>query len=348
VIEKLERLGVRRECLAITATHTHSAPIIRDCANNILGRDFTPSEQQHIDQYSDELEQKLIMVAQKALENPQPAKLSLAVGSVEFAKNRRSSTGPIDHQLPTLAVHDSSGKLIAVYVSYACHCVTLAERMISGDWAGYAQENIESDYPGCTALVSIGCGGDQNPNSPVAGDRVDIANEQGKQISKEVSRLLSGSMKPLLGPVKANAQVINLPLIEIPTKAEFEKLAELESPTGYHARKQLAKLQRGEQLPEAIAYPIQTWTIGNQLSIVFLAGEVTVEYGLRIKAAQIGSTTWVNAYANACPCYIPSENVLKQGGYEGRGAMIYYDQNGILQAGIEEKIIRATEELLKR
>ncbi len=344
VLKSIEPMGIVNSTLAITASHTHSAPIIRGCAPNIMGRDFTVEEQQHIDRYTQEFTEKLIEVAKESLKAPVPATLSWSVGKVQFAKNRRSTTGPIDHELPLLAVHDLNGKLLAVSVSYACHCVTLSESQISGDWAGYAQNQIQAKYPGCLALVSIGCAGDQNPNSNVTVDRIDVADMQGQEIAEEVSRLLSTSMNKLEAKVQAHWKEVELPLEQLPTREEFTKLAEQNTPVGYHARKQLAKLDRGEALPQSINYPVQAWTLGKDLSMAFLGGEVTVEYGLRLKS---NGCRWVNAYANSCPCYIPSENVLKQGGYEGRGAMIYYDWPAAFRAGLENSIIQATSEVLR-
>ena len=43
VCRRLDQIGLRPERIAVTATHTHSAPIINHCAPNILGRDFSPS-----------------------------------------------------------------------------------------------------------------------------------------------------------------------------------------------------------------------------------------------------------------------------------------------------------------
>jgi hypothetical protein len=68
--------------------------------------------------------------------------------------------------------------LRAVYVNYACHCVTLSHNKISGDWAGCAQEMIEQRFPGAVALVSVGAGSDANPSSGVVRDRVDVAAAQ--------------------------------------------------------------------------------------------------------------------------------------------------------------------------
>jgi hypothetical protein len=77
--------------------------------------------------------------------------------------------------------------------------------------------------------------------------------------------------------------------------------------------------------------------------MVFLPGEVVVDYALRLKRELDGRRLWINAYANDAPCYIPSERVLREGGYEGGGAMIYYDQPTRLAVGLEDKIIHAVQ-----
>src|SRR6185369_14553864 len=112
---------------------------------------------------------------------------------------------------------------------------------------------------------------------------------------------------------------------------------------GYHAQVNLARLDKGEPLPTKIAYPIQTWRFGHDLAMVFLAGEVVVDYALRLKKELDAEHLWVMAYANDAPCYIPSERVLKEGGYEGGGAMIYYDQPASFKPGLEEMIVGAVK-----
>ncbi|WP_162275934.1 neutral/alkaline non-lysosomal ceramidase N-terminal domain-containing protein [Roseimaritima ulvae] len=345
VCRRLEPLGIDADRVAITATHTHTAPIINGCAPNILARDFTAEEQQRIDQYTADFTNSLFEVAKAALANRRPASMQWATGQIKFATNRRSPDGPVDHDLPVLAIRDAAGKLIGVYCSYACHCVTLSERRIGGDWAGYAQSQIEQANPGCIAMMSVGCAGDQNPDASLPRNLVDSARAQGALIAAEVSRLLQTDMTPIETPLSAKLQPIELPLDELPSKQEFTELAKLDSPTGYHARTQLAKLQRGESLRQSIDYPVQVWAFGESLCMVFLGGEVTVEYGLQLKAVSDGPDMWVNAYANACPCYIPSERVLRQGGYEGAGAMIYYDQPTKLRSGLETQILSTVESL---
>jgi putative membrane-bound dehydrogenase-like protein len=334
-----KKAGIRPERLAVTATHTHTAPMLRGVAPTLFGQPIPREHQQHIDRYTAELTDKLEQVALAALADRKPARLSWGIGSIDFAVNRRTKGGPVDHDLPVLVVRDLKGKVRAVYVSYACHCVTLSNNKISGDWAGYAQQAIQDEYPGAIALVSIGCGGDANPSSGVTGDHADLAAHQGAEIAAEGKRLLPGFLAPVTGKLTARTHAIELPLDTLPTRAQWEERAKRKGAVGYHARVQVGRLDRGEPLRTKIAYPIQTWAFGDSLAMVFLPGEVVVDYSLRLKRELDGLRLWINAYANDAPCYIPSERVLKEGGYEGGGAMIYYDLPTRFKPGLEQRII---------
>lgn len=93
---------------------------------------------------------------------------------------------------------------------------------------------------------------------------------------------------------------------------------------------------------------MQVWRFGKDLKLVALAGEVVVDYALRIKAQHGWDDTWVAAYSNDVFAYIPSLRVLKEGGYEGGGAMIPYGQPGPFAPAVEEIIIHKVDQLLKR
>src|SRR5260370_36685770 len=80
--------------------------------------------------------------------------------------------------------------------------------------------------------------------------------------------------------------------------------------------------------------------------MVFLAGEVVVDYALRLYRELDASRLWVFAYTNDLPCYIPSERILREGGYEGGGAMVYYARPARLKPGIEDKIDEAERSLV--
>jgi hypothetical protein len=137
-----------------------------------------------------------------------------------------------------------------------------------------------------------------------------------------------------------------LPFDTLPTREEFRKRVEAKGANAYHAKKQLERLDRGEKLMTELPYSVQTWSFGNDLAMVFLPGEVVVDYSLRLKRECDGKKLWVNAYSNDVPCYIPSRRVWEEGGYEAAGAMLYYDRPTRLAPQVEELIIGAVREIL--
>ena len=335
--EIASRLKMKPERLAITASHTHTAPMLKNVCPTLFGTNIPPEHQVNIDRYTREFVDKLEKVARDAIKAVAPARLEWGVGKVSFAINRRTKGGPVDHDLPLMAIRDPDGKLRAVWFSYACHCVTLSHNKVSGDWAGYAQEAVEHDHPGCVALASVGCGADSNPSSGVKGDKIELAQDQGRQIGDEVKRLLGGKLQSLTAKPDVRYNRLDLALDTARSRLEWEERGKRTDAVGHHARVNLAKLERGETLPAKINYPIQTWVFGDQLAIVFLPGETVVDYSLRTKREF--DRVWVNGYSNDGRCYIPSERILKEGGYEGGDAMIYYDFPQKFAPGLEQKIM---------
>lgn len=341
-----ERLGLSAERLAICASHTHSGPMIRNCANTLFGKPIPEDQWVRILQYSERLEADLVSVAVRAWQSRRPARVSWGIGQVSFALNRRTPGGPVDHDLPVLAVHEPDGGLRAVFTNYACHAVTLSDDLLSGDWPGYAMEHIQRLNPGCEALIAIGCGADSNPRGGVLGGRDDVASSLGLELAEAVNRVLRSDLQPVTEPPRSMLTRFPLPLAPLPSLEEWKQRAGREDAIGYHARVQLQRLERGEALREKLEYSVQTISFGRALSMVFLPGEVVVDYSLRLKRELDPDRLWINAYANDCPGYVPSERVLGEGGYEGGGAMVYYDIPGPWAPGLEEPIIAAVHQQL--
>ena len=51
-------------------------------------------------------------------------------------------------------------------------------------------------------------------------------------------------------------------------------------------------------------------------------------------------------YSNDVFAYIPSLRVLKEGGYEGGGAMVAYGQPGPFRTAVEEIVVEKVDELV--
>ena len=72
-----------------------------------------------------------------------------------------------------------------------------------------------------------------------------------------------------------------------------------------------------------------------------------VDYSLRLKCNLGSSTTWVSGYCNDVMAYIPSVRVLKEGGYEGGGAMLYYGHPAPWDESVESSIVDAVNRQIK-
>ena len=345
--EVAQRLQSKRkianERLAICSTHSHTAPSLNGVLPTMFGARLPEEHEKRIERYTRELTDRIEQAALAALDDLQPSRVSFSVGKVGFAINRRARGGPVDHDLPVLSVLAPDGKIRGLWVGYACHCVVLSDFKVSGDWAGCASDELEKQYSDSVALVSIGCGADANPDSGVTGDKGEVAQQYGAQIAAEVERLLRTNMTEIQGALQCTLQPITLPLAPLPSRDEWVERSKIDGVYGYYARYQLARLDQGEKLPTEISYPIQTWQFGQSLAVVFLPGEVVVDYSLRLKKDFDASRLWINAYANDAPAYIPSERILKEGGYEAGVAMHYYGLPAWFAPGLEARIIFAID-----
>jgi putative membrane-bound dehydrogenase-like protein len=344
-----QRAGIRRERLAVCSSHTHSGPCVVGFAPNIFAMPVPAEQQATIDRYTRELTDKLEQVALDALADRKPAKLAWNEGKVAFARNRRTAGGPVDHALPMVAVTSPDGRLRAVVANYACHCTTLGGEFnkLCGDWAGYAQEAIEHDHPGAVALITIGCGADANPHPRGGPDSgLALARQHGTELAAEVNRMLDSTLIPLRQRLSCQAKRIELAFDRLPSREQWEERSRQDGIVGYHAKRNLERLNRGETLPGALPYFAQTWNFGDQLALVFLAGEVVVDYSLWLKKEFDPDRLWVTAYANDVPCYIPSRRILQEGGYEAETSLWYYDRPARLAPAIEDSIHSTLAELI--
>jgi hypothetical protein len=73
---------------------------------------------------------------------------------------------------------------------------------------------------------------------------------------------------------------------------------------------------------------------------VILGGEVVVDFSIRLKSELDPERTWVAGYANDVMAYIPSLRVLREGGYEGAGAMLYYGLPSAWNEEVEKSIVQ--------
>jgi hypothetical protein len=226
-------------------------------------------------------------------------------------------SGAIDDQAPVLRVDRPDGSLRAVLFGAACHPVSLGGNLeVSGDYAGVAQAVIEQQNPGVQAMFMQGCGADANAEP---GRGVDACNEYGNDLARAVSQVLGGVMKPISGPIQTELDWANLPLAAAPSRSELEQLAGGPVEDSYTAQHLLQLLDQGKAPQTSYNAPIALWQFGHELSLLGLSGEVVSQYASLARDLLGTEELWAAGYCNDVFGYLPSADILAQGGYECRG-----------------------------
>jgi hypothetical protein len=345
-----DQTPVAPERFVLSNSHNHSGPNLKGMAA------IDGDEHDRLVQYAKLLEDRLVDVVTRALDGRAPGYLSFARGQVGFAANRRVLTdgkwsgfgaipgAPVDHSLPVLKVTARDGSPVAIVANYACHNTTLRGnfKQIHGDWAGCAQQYIEADTPGVVALITIGCGADSDPcpHSTVA-----LCEQHGRALADECRELLQGDWRSISPQVVARERIVDVPYAEMPEREELEQAAQRTRTLGWLIRQQAA----GAEMPRSKPYRIVTWTFGDDLAMVFLSDEVTVDYALRLQRELDAERLWITAYAHDVSTYIVSPRLIAEGGYEPNNSLsslVTFGHPERLEPSMEHRIIQAVKEIL--
>lgn len=353
-IEK--ELKVDRHRFLFACSHSHSTPVIHGGLSDMYG--LSDEEAKAVEAYAAFFKEKTIEAAQQAVKDLAPAVLTFGRGEAFVAGNRRqfgpkgvgfgiNPQGVVDRDVPVLRVGRGDGSMKAVVFGYACHCTTPgANDEVSGDWAGYAAENIERTYAGATALFITGCGADANPYPR---GTLALARAHGLQLAGVVARVLTEPMSNVSGPITAAYERVDLPLEKTPDKAYYEAKAQATAPaTQRYAKRFLDRIARGETLETSHSAPVQVLRFGNTLTMVGLGGEVVADYALRLKRELPGERLWTAGYCNDIFAYVPSMRILTEGGYEADASLIYYGLPTRFAPALEDTLVRKVLELVAR
>ncbi|MFV1995304.1 MAG: neutral/alkaline non-lysosomal ceramidase N-terminal domain-containing protein [Verrucomicrobiales bacterium] len=361
--------------LLLNASHTHSGPNIKTYRSKggkgeeRVGYSRIPQEDQELyvkrtKDYLVFLHAKIGEAIGKAIRGLSPAKLVWHRARCGFSMNRRTPVeggnfrnfpnpeGPVDQDVPVLRVADAEGELVGVLFGYACHATTMGTQEMHGDWPGYAQQYFEEDHPGAVAMFVNGCSGDQNPYPR----RMQYFMERhGRSMAMAIEAALETVPRAVVGPVSSEIAWVDIPYAGPPTIAELgERIEATSGAEKAYAEFLLEELEARGSLPVSYPVPVQVARFGDSLTLVAIGGEVTVDYSLRLKR-EIGESTgapvWVAGYSNDVMSYIPSDRVLREGGYEGKTSMYYSRSDlhsGSWAEGIEERLVEAAHALVRK
>lgn len=349
--------GIPPERLLINVSHTHCGPELR--VWRTWHTDDVERREREAEEYCAFLAETFTRLVGEALERRVEATTQYVHSKCGFAMNRRrpngkggfsnapNPDGPVDHRVPVLQVRaKEEDRNLALVFGYACHCTTLGHQKFNGDYAGYAQAEIERAHPGATALFVNGCSGDQNPYPR---REVAYAEAHGRSLALAVETALETPPRVLQGSIQAAMREIPLKFDTLPTRPELEVRAQsttdkLDATLAKHL---LGELDAGRELPTEYPYPVQVIRLGEELTLVALGGEVVVDYSLRLQKEIRDPVVWVAGYSNDVMTYIPSRRIWDEGGYEGGDAMKWNLFPARWHPEVEEVVVGAVHELRK-
>jgi len=174
-------------------------------------------------------------------------------------------------------------------------------------------------------------------------------NTHGTSLADAVDRVLNSQAR-IAASIRTAYDIVDLPFSDEATRARWHSQLKIDPIyLERHAAVMKQLIDRDGRLPLAQRDPIQVWEFGSAadgFTLVALGGEVVVDYGLRLVREYPSRRMWVAGYSNDVFGYVPSLRVLREGGYEGGDAMIYYARPGPFDEQVEELIIGKVDQLI--
>jgi hypothetical protein len=357
--------GTSPERVAIHCLHQHDAPGCDFAAEKLLakvglsGAEFDPK-------FARLVMEKLAAAAKAALKKARPVThVGLGIGDVKkVASNRRilgddgkvklirfssckikeaidAPEGVIDPKLRLLSFWDGPAPLVSI-TFYATHPQSYyGHGGVSADFVGLARKLREADLPDLAHVHFNGAGGNiaaGKYNDGAPGNRPILAQRLAKGMKlaweKQVKQAITAA------DVRWSFQSVGLPPRDF-LKAEGllarlhdEKLAPKDR---VRAARDLAFLQRMQSGQKT---NINCLRLGSDGKVLFMPGELFIEYQLAAQAIRPKDFVAMAAYGDYGPGYIGTKIAYAQGGYE----------TGLVSRvapSVEQMLMKAMQELLK-
>lgn len=320
--------GVLPENILLNASHTHSGPVLAGQPNARVMYGLSPAQQQTVADYTGALTQRVLTTVDTAFAaTPVEGTLRFGVETkAEFCDFRVLGTTVDPHEddrIWTLAFYDQSDRPVMTMFSTGCHPVA-NNGAFDADWVGEARDDIEAwvsaTYDGTESLAVFlqGAAGDREPTN-----KHDNAGN-GLQVADTVTDSLEGkvAMEPVQGAFRSQLRWIDAPL-DITSFSNLRSIYQgrIGAPERWisdHASEMVLRDDAGAQ-ESSERIGVQTWSIGSTtpFKLVAVSGEPTSGIRARIEDAIGGRPFLFAGYSNAFPGYIPTDDHIEQGTYEG-------------------------------
>lgn len=375
-----QELPSRGLTILLNASHTHCGP---HTVPQLLD---SPSPE--CGSYLNFLKETVISTTRKAFEARKPMWLKWRTAEARLSMNRRlirngtchfapDPKGAIDPQVTVWSLHGDAGQTPSmVWFSYSCHPNTHAGYLISPDWPGIARKIIvEKLGSHATAIFTQGtCGEIRPPWTPGQPGTPEQAKQMGGQLADVVLNSLATGQDIHTPVFRSASATIPLPFSSCPTEEDlniFEgdsvdpEWCRQHLPTCVplvSSQEEMTRNRRIRRLWTArmrerracgdLGKPLGLGTTLVELApdfrILAMEGEICFDLARQIRRQTAQPNLQIMGYTNDGPGYIPSERILREGGYEGSDSQIYFGQPSAFAEGVERRLVEGVNQLVHR
>lgn len=322
--------GLPAEAIMLAASHTHWAPNVSFRLNfSTGGLDVW---------YRKRFEETLLATAAAALDDLTTGRIHYTSLEMKIGANRRRPdgkggvtwaphpTGSYDSHTPVLRVERRGKPSEIILVGHACHPTSSGFiHQWTPDYPGAMRDRLEKSFgSGARAMFVMGCGGevkvcheDESTGQTVFSNTPAQARAAGRKLADAVLHHLHSQPLVTLS-AKLGCRLVNGPLkFSRPMNRRQLEAWAFDGKASFWdsawARQSLAYPDTRRTLD----YQVQAWTLGDHLTVLGLEGEVCSPLGPVARGLARTPASMTIAYTNANDGYIPSRQIVLEGGYEG-------------------------------
>ena len=351
-----EKFDIPSQNIIISYTHTHSSVALT--GEDITKRNRRPyslaankfffyGEWKNIDDskdvaYYQYIKEQIITLMDQGISNLTEGSIHINKSNSKFGISRRlpvngkiefrpfDNDDVMDTDLFLLKLTDSKGTVKGIIYNYACHPTSVGSDnyLISADFPGEVRTQLKEIYPNTEVVFLQGCGADIKPRFGAVDGYFKSANfsrlKNGcKNFVKEISTIINSGIWKEINLNLKTAEKEFLLYTNKKDKSFFEAIYNNPDEAEYRRESALASIENidNNNISETLPFYINAIYLDNTTCLLALENEVVSDIGKLIKAFS-NDDLIVLGYSNSVCCYIPTEDIIKNGGYEGENYMI--------------------------
>ena len=342
-----EQAGIDQAGIAMTGTHTHSAPILSD--QRIDKSDPTIPEPDAA--YVQQVEDGIVTAAVEAVASLTDAQVALTrADATGIGTHRHDPDGPSLLEAPVIAARRADNhQLIAVMLVCAMHPTVMHEdsKLISADFPGEARTYLQQEAIGapCPVIHHMGAAGNQSPRHVTKANTFEESRRIGRILGKAVERALQAAEYQSDLALWHAARRVELPTREVPDLAQAERELD-EARQRFHDLKEKGAPRQtvrtaecdvfGSEVTRGMAKAAQTGRLAEMVEAFGVAevialglgpwtfvgwpGEVFVEWALALMEHDPNAILFTPANGRV-PGYLVTQEAIDGRWYEGMNAL---------------------------